>query len=98
MLQNLSSAAVVIGALRVNPLHAVVFFQAFIVICRFFFFKINFYQKFFQVSIGLDQDQNRHSPAKVIRSRLKSQLVIKAPESQQQQMTNFEIILLIFFL
>ena len=38
MLQNLSSAAVVIGALRVNSLHAGKFFMI-SVICFFFFLK-----------------------------------------------------------
>ena len=43
---NLSSAAVVIGTLRVNSLHAGKFFTLF---CHLLvFFKINLFQKFFQ--------------------------------------------------
>ena len=46
MSQNLSSAAVVIGAFRVNSLPHGNFFP---LICRLlFFFKINFYEKLFQ--------------------------------------------------
>ena len=54
MSQNLSSAAVVIGALRAN------------ICCLAIFFKIDFFEKFFQeitirVSNNLHPDQDRHS-------------------------------------